>query len=302
MTRTRAGVAVFLILTFGLAWAIEFIWLRRVSAGSHTFAIAVGALTLVPALSALVVRVFVERSGFRDAGLRWGRGRYYLWGWFLPIALGWIAMALSLAFRQAQYDPYLAELMWRMQATFPQMRMPPIEQVRLGLILSSLTYMIVPNTIAAFGEEFGWRGYLLMRLRRLGALPAAAVTGAIWGIWYAPLVLVGYASPQHRMIGVPLMVGLCTASGVILGWLRLASGSVFAAAVGRGSFKGAAQTPLAFTTGRNDVTAGLPGIIGQVVMLLVVIGLWRLGAVRSPETVAPGEEDAGEPLPEQVEQ
>ena len=302
MTRTRAGLTTFLLLTFGLTWAIELLYLRRVSAGSHTFAIAVGVLTFIPALSAVFVRVCVERSGFRDAGLRWGRGRYYLWAWFLPAALGWVAMALTLVFRQAQYDPYLAELMWRMQITFPRMRMPRLEEVRLGLLISSLTYMIVPNTIAAFGEEFGWRGYLLMRLRPLGALPAAAATGAIWGIWYAPLVLLGYAYPQHRMVGLPLMVGFCTLSGVILGWLRLASGSVLAAAVGRGSFKGPAQTPLAFTTGRNEITAGLPGIIGQAVMLLVVVGLWRLGAVRSQQTAASGEGDAREPLPQQVEQ
>jgi membrane protease YdiL (CAAX protease family) len=297
------GVLVFLLLSFGLAWAAEAVFLRRLPAGSHLFPMAVGALTLVPAASALLVRAFVERSGFRDAGLGWGRGaRWYLLAWLLPIALGWTAMLLSLAFRQAQYDPYLAELMGRMQLTFPAMRMPPVEAVRVGLVLSSLTYAIIPSTVGAFAEEFAWRGYLLVRLRPLGALPAAAVTGALWGLWYAPLVSLGYAYPRHPLVGVPLVVGFCTLSGVILGWLRLASGSVFAAAVARGSFKGPAQTPLAFTTGRAEFAAGPFGLIGQAVMLIFVLGLWRAGARRSREPVAPGEEDAGEFLPEQVEQ
>jgi hypothetical protein len=297
------GLMVFLLLTFAPSWAIEVIVLRRLPAGSHLLPMAVGALTLVPAVSALLVRVFVERSGFRDAGLRWGRGvRWYLVAWLLPIALGWTATLLSLVFRQAQYDPYLAELMARMQLTFPNMRLSSPEAVRLGLIISSLSYVIIPSTIGAFAEEFAWRGYLLMRLRPLGALPAAAVTGLTWGLWYAPLVSLGYASPQHPLIGIPLVVGFCALSGVVLAWLRLASGSVFAAAVGRGAFKGPAQTPLAFTTGRAELTAGPFGLIGQALMLVFALALWRTGALRSREIVAPGEEDAREALPEQVEQ
>ncbi len=297
------GLIVFLLLTFGPSWAIEVIFLRRLPAGSHLFPMAVGALTLVPAVSALLVRLFVERSDFRDAGLRWGRGaRWYLIAWLLPIALGWTAMLLSLAFGQAEYDPYLAELMARMQLTFPKMRMSSPETVRLGLIISSLSYVIIPSTIGAWAEEFAWRGYLLMRLRPLGALPAAVVTGFTWGLWYAPLVSLGYGSSQRPLIGIPLLVGFCTLSGVVLAWLRLASGSVFAAAVGRGAFRGPAQTPLALTAGRAELTAGPFGLIGQALLLAVVLVLWRTGALRSRELVAPGEKDAREALSEQVEQ
>ena len=72
------GLMVFLLLTFAPSWVIEVTLLRRLPAGSHLFPMAVGALTLVPALSALFVRLCVERSDFRDAGLRWGRGaRWY---------------------------------------------------------------------------------------------------------------------------------------------------------------------------------------------------------------------------------
>jgi membrane protease YdiL (CAAX protease family) len=41
--------------------------------------------------------------------------------------------------------------------------------------------------IAPWGEEFGWRGYALPRLRdRMAVLPAALLVGAVWIIWHIP--------------------------------------------------------------------------------------------------------------------
>ena len=43
--------------------------------------------------------------------------------------------------------------------------------------------------IFTFGEEFGWRGYLLPRLAPLGGISAAIITGVIWGLWHTPVIV-----------------------------------------------------------------------------------------------------------------
>jgi membrane protease YdiL (CAAX protease family) len=43
-----------------------------------------------------------------------------------------------------------------------------------------------------FGEEFGWRAYLLPKLLPLGARKAVLLVGAIWAVWHWPYVFMGY--------------------------------------------------------------------------------------------------------------
>ena len=298
MSRRGLGLAAFLLLAFGSAWAVEIGLVRRYAVGSTPYVVIMMGVMLIPGLSALLVRLLVEREGFGDAGLRWGRGRYYLAGWLLPPVFGLAAFALSVVLRQGEYDPWMTELMARMQLQAPEMRMPPLHLVRIYVIVGALTQAVAINTVFAFGEEFGWRGYLLMRLLPLGRGRALVLSGAIWGVWHAPIILQGHNYPDHPALGVPLMVGFCILMGVFLGWLRLASGSVFPTAVGHASVNGPGMTPLAFLRSRNDITTGLTGLLGQAVVAAFVLLLWGLGALREREARSTGGSDGSESVPE----
>jgi len=66
-----------------------------------------------------------------------------------------------------------------------------------------LTFVGVPiGTLLAFGEEFGWRGYLLPKLLPLGEVKAALIVGLIWGPWHLPLLIVGLNYPGQPIIAV----------------------------------------------------------------------------------------------------
>jgi membrane protease YdiL (CAAX protease family) len=270
-----SGLAAYLLLVFGITWPIEIVLLRRYLRGSATYTAILIAVMFIPALSALIIRLFIERQGFGDAGLRWGKGRYYLAAWLLPVLFGAAAMGLTVWLRQAEFDPYMAELMVRIKLQYGSVELPPFERTRLYFIIGSLTQVVILNLIPCFGEEFGWRGYLLMRLLPLGRARAMVLTGAIWGVWHAPIILQGHNYPQHPLLGVPLMITFCILLGIILGWLRLASGSVFPAAVAHASVNGPGSTALAFLRARSDLTTGLTGLLGQAVILLFVVLLWR---------------------------
>src|SRR5699024_8144281 len=53
----------------------------------------------------------------------------------------------------------------------------------------SLIGGITVNAVLGFGEEIGWRGFLLREFRALGFWKASLLIGFIWGLWHAPLII-----------------------------------------------------------------------------------------------------------------
>lgn len=72
------------------------------------------------------------------------------------------------------------------------------------------------NFMACFGEEWGWRGYLLPHLsERHGMRIAVPASGVIWGLWHAPITVLGHNYgldyPGWPLLGILAMCCLCVA-------------------------------------------------------------------------------------------
>jgi membrane protease YdiL (CAAX protease family) len=80
-----------------------------------------------------------------------------------------------------------------------------------------------------FGEEFGWRGYLLPRLMPLGQNWAILLSGVIWACWHLPLNLL--YGVNGGLQGFPFWLVWTVGLGAVLGWLRLRAQSVWPAAI-----------------------------------------------------------------------
>jgi membrane protease YdiL (CAAX protease family) len=134
------------------------------------------------------------------------------------------------------------------------------------------------NVVTALGEELGWRGWLLPKLMPLGAVPALLISGVIWGLWHAPLGLLGYNYPGvPGWLGLTMMVGVSTLFGAIFGWLRLRSESVWPAALAHGSLNAAAGFSLIFAAAGETIDntqATILGWTGWLVPLAVVVVLF----------------------------
>jgi len=83
--------------------------------------------------------------------------------------------------------------------------------------------------IIFIGEEFGWRSYLLEKLRPLGRWNAFLVSGVIWSLWHAPLVIIpsGFYTQQLDLPGASLALLVFVLDGFIFGWLYLESASMW---------------------------------------------------------------------------
>jgi hypothetical protein len=158
----RRGVAAYLALAFGLAWA-PFL--------AAPLGLGTGAALLMPwapAIACVVVRRWVTREGFGDAGLRPNLGRWPL----NLIALVWpcaihplrvvLAQVLGLALPGFTFP-------WGLAAPTPR-------DLLTWTLLSAAAAPIL------FGEEFGWRGYQQIRLLPERPLAAAMATGVLWGV------------------------------------------------------------------------------------------------------------------------
>lgn len=125
----------------------------------------------------------------------------------------------------------------------------------------------------AVAEEIGWRGYVLpVSMRLMGRWRGLIFQGVLWGAWYAPVV---FFSTFGRDVGVA-SVGRCLAFafscallGILLGWLRLASGSIAPAVTANVTLTLVAGLPYVV----HGIDAGLRSAIFRPVGWLVLIAI-----------------------------
>jgi membrane protease YdiL (CAAX protease family) len=282
-TLDARGVGWFLGLAFALPWLLAApAWLD--GRGLHSPWVGlINLMNFAPAVAvAVVTRWISPLPRLRVAtGVRWGApgvpwGRY----WLLAVAgpLGFAAAALVLGAASGQLPLDLATF-----SGFRAARLPGGERVlatgSLPVLaaawLGATLLLAVVNLPATAGEEWGWRGYLLPRLLPLGQGPALLLSGAVWGLWHAPVVLQGYNYPGHPLLALPLMVLFATVFGTLLGWLRLASGSVGPAVVAHAVLNASANTlfffgPAGAADAADTAVVGLTGWTGWLAPLLAV--------------------------------
>jgi len=102
----------------------------------------------------------------------------------------------------------------------------------------NLAINIVIISFFAFFEEIGWRGYMLPKLATGYPRTAPALVGFLHGVWHLPLMLLttAYNPAGNRLIVVPLFLAVLTVAGILYGYLRNASGSLWPVVIAHGTF------------------------------------------------------------------
>lgn len=290
----------FLIIAFSLAWVLFLLPLALGSPGSTTRQIATQVLWALamwaPGLGAIIATRWIAGKRLGTLNLRrLGDWRAYLWAWLLFPALAVATGLLTWAFGAGKLDTQFT-LMKETLAAVPGGEAIPAGLIVLIQIGAALTFGPLFNTIFALGEELGWRGFLLPNLLPLGQWRAILLSGVIWGIWHAPVILQGHNYPNHPVAGVFMMVIFCVLLGAILSWLYLRTRSPWAPALAHGSLNAIAGLPLLFLTG-VDISIGgtLASVIGWIPLALFVA--WLVWTRRLPLKDKPQEGQESLPLP-----
>jgi membrane protease YdiL (CAAX protease family) len=239
---------------------------------------------VMPTLTTLLMLLVVTRDGYSRAG--WaslGLHRLGVKAWPLAVLVPLAVIGMAYG------------VVWSMGvAAFN----PPADVDAAGwataLTVGLFQNLVIIGVTVSIGEELGWRGYLLPRLTAsLGNKRGMALTGLLHGLFHMPIIfLTTYYHPDaNRLIFVPLFLITFTVAGLLYGYLRHITGSVWPASLAHAAhnyfwdFFG--SLTLITSPVAAEYLAGESGI-------LIILGygaaatwlLWRIGATTASPTVA----------------
>ena len=265
MNQKTKGILAFLLMAFALAWIPWEIVIRAgISVHSPMFQFAALPSAFAPAFAAFVVRKWITHEGFADAGFRLhlSKWRYYLVGWLLPlVVVGFIVLvAPLLGIGTADFS-----LARGVKALLPP-GVTPRHALNVWVLFLTLPIASIFVAPFSFGEEFGWRSYLQLRLFPTQPVLSAVVTGLIWAAWHLPVLVRGYAFPANPYSGVPVFAVSCVLLSIIFGWLRLMTGSIWSTSLAHAATNAVAgqMTFLLFSGGASMLLVSNLGMLGWI--------------------------------------
>lgn len=290
-----AAVVAFVLLSCGLAWLVALpLWLGD-GLATPIAPLLLPLMMFTPALAAVAV-MFVfrvpraERARFLGLWPLRPVGRLMLFlmlGLLLPVVIVTATVLIGGALGLVRLDLVsFSGFAEQISALAPPDAPVPPMAILVFAQFAAIPVGALVNSVLAFGEELGWRGWLQTALLPLGTWPALLITGAVWGVWHAPVILLGYNFGRPDLLGVLLMIGGCLAWGVLLGWLRLRSASLWPAVLAHGSlnavgslvfvFVAAGETPDLAWVGPLGVVAW--GVLAVTIVAIVLMRQFRVGA------------------------
>ena len=234
-----------------------------------------------PLLTALVLQA-IDKEKFNHTGLvNFKVSWTWVVAWLLPVAMtlacilvnGWMP-GVELQYNSDQLINQYHVPEDQQEMVREQMGQMPVYLMIIITLVSGLIAGITVNAIAAFGEEYGWRNYLIGALREVKFWKAALFIGIVWGIWHFPLILMGHNYPNEPYWGVLLMVVMCILLGVIELYFVLKTKSMIVAAIMHGTINAVSGLTIYFTLGGNDFLNGMAGLSGFIVMAVTILCIW----------------------------
>lgn len=296
----KRRVLLFIVFTFAIAWLIAAVIfatggllnspmiIPSLGVRLSTLLLALGVMS-APALGNILTR-WITHEGKRNLWLKpftqKRLGVFWLAGWLVPAGLVLLGMVVFFGVFPSYFDRDMIGLTQLAGTQTQGVSLSP-KMILLVSLLQALLLAPVLNSFFTFGEEFGWRAYLLPKLLPLGEKKVSILTGLVWGVWHAPIIAMGhnYGVDYHGYpwLGIIIMILFCVFFGVFMAWITLKEGSVWPAVVAHAVLNGVAGFPLMLTVGEPNPILG-PFIVGAVagipVLLLGVLLLVLPNALR----------------------
>lgn len=246
----------------------------------------------------LISTVLVERGLFKKSirkklGIGFRFNKWYVFAWLIAPVLTFSTLVISLIFPEVEYSPDLEGLIERYrdmltEEQIAEMRSEldslPVHPIWL-MIPQSLLAGLSVNAIFAFGEEIGWRGYLVRVFENHSFIKSAFWIGLIWGLWHAPLILMGHNYPQHPYIGSFAMILWCLLLSPLFLFIRLKTKSVFGPTILHGTLNAIGGVSIMLVSGGSDLIIGITGLSGFIALVVLNALLWFFNKSMFRETL-----------------
>jgi membrane protease YdiL (CAAX protease family) len=279
-------IILFLLFSFGIMWVLDLViyltgGLSNLALGTTTWFLAIFAM-ISPALANVLTR-WITKEGWKDNYLKVSlkqNWRYWLVAWFGVPVLLLLGMGLYFVLFPQYYDQSYSAIHKILLQVAQRIGKPIPVSPQLFIVIQTVQVILLSpilNGIATFGEEFGWRAYLLQKFIPLGARKATILVSVIWGIWHWPFIYMGYEYgfnyPGYPWLGWIVFLWFTLIIGVFLAWLTLKSKSIWPAVVAHAALNGLGPLALLFILGQPNSLLG-PAVVGLIASLpFAILGL-----------------------------
>ncbi len=255
----RAGIKRSIVTFVVLAFALSTV--------GYTATIASGEasilLLVAPALAALITRYIFQRN---LRGFAWQ-----------PPSLGSALSAYLLPFIVSGSMFVLA---W---VAFGYYTTDNTDTAVLQGLAVSATVGFLAAAVFGFGEELGWRGFLVPELAKITNFTnVALISGAIWALWHWPLILFAADVTDFDIapawFTLPIFSITIIAAGTVMAWLTLKTQSIWPAVIMHGSQNAITQGFFADYTTQEGNSAYYVSEVGALIAVAWVAAaflFWR---------------------------
>jgi membrane protease YdiL (CAAX protease family) len=272
----RSGITVFLVLTLGFSSIFYFLIAKSGQVGGGWGAY-IGCLMWCPGLAALLTCKYLRRD-LSSLGWNWGKSRYQIACYFIPLAYGAAIYGFVWLTRLGGF--YDSKFVERFSDAFGLGPIRPWVSIVLYFFFTA-TITVIRDCATVLGEEIGWRGFLVPELAKRNSFAATAIiSGFIWALWHYPIFLLanGYDGGTPVWYYLPLFTVLLPAISFVWTWMRLKSGSLWPGVVLHAAHNTFIQEffdPLTVAKSKTRYVAGEFGVALLVISILMAIYFWR---------------------------
>ena len=288
----KRRILIYIGITFAITWLYALLVVYPIMNSENLSVIinvivqfAVAGTMFMPAIGVLLTRL-ITKEGFKDCWIKpnllkqKGNLKYYILAYFGPgVLVFWGAVLYFLIFPN-QFDGSCGYMLQILESSGASASDIPVSLPVLLAIQCIEAFLLGPvlNCVTCFGEEWGWRGYLVPKMsEKMSGIPMVLVTGIIWGLWHAPLTIVGHnygtGYPGFPFTGIAAMCLFCIVMGTFLSYVTLKTKSCIPAVIGHGAINSIAAIGMYFTVdGGNPFLGPVPtGVIGMIPFMLVAV-------------------------------
>lgn len=182
----------YLLIVVAVSWPFQIAYVLWAETPFMRYALSSLPMIMVT-VSTYIAGRYIFRDGFSKAGWNWGKSKHYLAVFSLAIFV-WVV-------------PTILEVVLGMRSISRGVIVPEI--------LGNFLIRFIATLIPAFGEEFGWRGYMLPHLVKRYRLRTALLLHAlIWWAWHLP-VIVGMGMTEKLTDNVGISIAMILAITLI---------------------------------------------------------------------------------------
>ena len=279
MIMEKKKILIFLAFCFGISWlsAGIFHWCGGDYKSVWGFLLGI-VYMLFPLISVLLTQLVTGEKLFSGIGLSFKLNRWWWLGWLVIIPLiVLLSLPVSALFTGMSISGD-TEMVRQTMGSLEAQGLPlGPGGVLVITLLSGLVAGMTVNALFAFGEESAWRGFLHRCLEGTGFWKECLFIGFVWGLWHAPIILMGHNYPEHPVAGVFMMIAFCMLFTPVMVFIREKSGSVIMAAVAHGTLNALAGISIMYLAGYKELVGSITGIAGFIVLAIadLLIFLFR---------------------------